>query len=65
MTNAIGNLELKNEYAQALSKVGHDLENVAEQVRRDHFFYEILQYLHNILGIVLRRSFIQESLGMN
>ncbi|KAG0562497.1 hypothetical protein KC19_9G151300 [Ceratodon purpureus] len=31
MTNAIGNLELTNEYAQALSKLGHDLENVAEQ----------------------------------
>ncbi|XP_024372040.1 alpha-glucan phosphorylase, H isozyme isoform X1 [Physcomitrium patens] len=31
LTNAIGNLELKSEYAQALRKLGHDLENVAEQ----------------------------------
>jgi hypothetical protein len=31
LSNAIGNLELKNEYAQALRKLGQDLELVADQ----------------------------------
>jgi starch phosphorylase len=30
--NAIGNLELTGAYAEALSKLGHSLENVACQV---------------------------------
>ncbi|PIA63001.1 hypothetical protein AQUCO_00200786v1 [Aquilegia coerulea] len=31
LLNAIGNLELSGPYAEALSKLGHDLENVAKQ----------------------------------
>lgn len=31
--NAIGNLELTGPYAEALSKLGYELENVASQVR--------------------------------
>lgn len=31
LLNAVGNLELKNEYSEALHKLGHDLEAVAEQ----------------------------------
>ncbi|WOK99662.1 alpha-1,4 glucan phosphorylase L isozyme, chloroplastic/amyloplastic [Canna indica] len=33
LLNAIGNLELTGEYADALRHLGHNLENVAEQVR--------------------------------
>lgn len=32
LLNAVGNLELKDEYSEALHKLGHDLEAVAEQV---------------------------------
>lgn len=32
LLNAVGNLELKDEYTEALHKLGHDLEAVAEQV---------------------------------
>lgn len=51
LLNAIGNLELTGEYAEALNKLGHNLENVASKVRftcnnlnRDlfHFHSEIL-----------------------
>jgi len=31
LLNAVGNLELKDEYSEALHKLGHDLEAVAEQ----------------------------------
>lgn len=40
MLNAIGNLELTGAYAEALSKLGHELENVACQVRL--FWYDFL-----------------------
>jgi len=33
LLNAVGNLELKDEYSEALHKLGHDLEAVAEQVQ--------------------------------
>lgn len=33
LLNAIGNLELTGAYAEALSKLGYELENVACQVR--------------------------------
>ncbi len=33
LLNAIGNLELSGAYAEALRKLGHDLEDVARQVR--------------------------------
>jgi starch phosphorylase len=32
LTNAIGNLNLTDAYAGALSKLGHDLEIIVEQV---------------------------------
>lgn len=32
LTNAIGNLNVQNAYADALKKLGHDLEEVVEQV---------------------------------
>ena len=32
LTNAIGNLGIKDAYAAALNKLGHDLENIVEQV---------------------------------
>lgn len=32
LLNAIGNLELTGEYAEALQKLGHTLETVASQV---------------------------------
>lgn len=34
LLNAIGNLELTGKYAEALMELGHNLENVARQVRR-------------------------------
>lgn len=37
LTNAIGNLELTGEYAEALKQLGQNLEDVASQVR---FVYE-------------------------
>lgn len=33
LLNAIGNLELSGSYAEALRKLGHNLEDVARQVR--------------------------------
>lgn len=33
LLNAIGNLELSGAYAEALTKLGHNLEDVAKQVR--------------------------------
>lgn len=33
LLNAIGNLELSGAYADALRKLGHELENVAGHVR--------------------------------
>lgn len=33
LLNAIGNLELSGAYVEALRKLGHDLEDVARQVR--------------------------------
>lgn len=46
LLNAVGNLELKDEYTEALHKLGHDLEAVAEQVLKifcspDLFVFEI------------------------
>lgn len=32
LTNAVGNLGLTDAYAAALNKLGHDLENIVEQV---------------------------------
>jgi starch phosphorylase len=32
LLNAIGNLEVKDAYSQALQRLGHDLEAVAEKV---------------------------------
>lgn len=32
LLNAVGNLELTGAYAEALKKLGHNLENVATQV---------------------------------
>lgn len=32
LTNAIGNLDITDAYADALNKLGHDLEEVVEQV---------------------------------
>lgn len=32
LTNAIGNLDLKGPYADALRKLGYELEEIAEQV---------------------------------
>lgn len=32
LTNAIGNLDTLDAYAKALNKLGHELENIAEQV---------------------------------
>ena len=42
LLNAIGNLELTGPYAEALSKLGYTLENVASQVR--HFILYL--FLH-------------------
>ena len=36
LLNAIGNLELIGAYAEALKKLGHNLENVAREVRYLH-----------------------------
>lgn len=33
LTNAIGNLNLRSAYAEALNKLGHELEEIVEQVR--------------------------------
>ncbi|GAA0142156.1 glycosyltransferase [Lithospermum erythrorhizon] len=33
LTNAIGNLDIQDAYADALKKLGHDLENITEQER--------------------------------
>jgi hypothetical protein len=41
LLNAVGNLELKDEYSAALHKLGHDLEAVAEQVLNLFCFYFI------------------------
>lgn len=35
LTNAIGNLNIQNAYADALNKLGHDLEEIVEQVSLD------------------------------
>ncbi|XP_019053302.1 PREDICTED: alpha-glucan phosphorylase, H isozyme isoform X2 [Nelumbo nucifera] len=32
LTNAIGNLNIQNAYAEALVKLGHEMENIAEQI---------------------------------
>lgn len=32
LTNAIGNLDIQNAYADALNKLGHVLEEITEQV---------------------------------
>lgn len=32
LTNAIGNLGIEGAYADALNKLGHDLEEIVEQV---------------------------------
>lgn len=32
LTNAIGNLNIQDAYADALNKLGHGLEEIAEQV---------------------------------
>lgn len=32
LTNAIGNLDIQDAYAAALNKLGHDLEEIVEQV---------------------------------
>lgn len=37
LLNAVGNLEISGAYAEALKKLGHNLEDVARQVRfTDH-----------------------------
>lgn len=33
LTNAVGNLNIQDAYADALNKLGHDLEEVAQQVK--------------------------------
>lgn len=35
LTNAIGNLDIRDAYADALKKLGHELEDIAEQVRNE------------------------------
>lgn len=40
LLNAIGNLELSGPYAEALRKLGHNLEDVASQVNMDCFIYQ-------------------------
>lgn len=32
LTNAVGNLDLQDAYADALRQLGHELENIVEQV---------------------------------
>jgi starch phosphorylase len=32
LTNAIGNLKIQDAYAEALNKLGHQLEEITEQV---------------------------------
>lgn len=32
LSNAIGNLDIKDAYADALNKLGHELEEIVEQV---------------------------------
>lgn len=32
LTNAIGNLDIQDAYADALNKLGHELEEIVEQV---------------------------------
>lgn len=48
LVNAIGNLELTGPYAEALSKLGYKLENVAHQVRHPqlylYFLFLIFKY---------------------
>ena len=39
LLNAIRNLELSGPYAEALKKLGHNLEEVASQVNMDYFIY--------------------------
>lgn len=39
LLNAIGNLELTGEYAEALEKLGHTLETVASQVRVSYDYF--------------------------
>ena len=41
LLNAIGNLELSGPYAEALKKLGHNLEEVASQVNMDYFIYRV------------------------
>lgn len=40
MLNAIGNLELSGPYAEALRKLGHNLDDVASEVNMNHFIYQ-------------------------
>lgn len=38
LTNAIGNLDLRGPYADALRKLGYELEEIAEQVLLSYHF---------------------------
>ena len=45
LINAIGNLDLLDPYAEALKKLGYDLENIADQVRASSFCEIFVKYL--------------------
>ena len=42
LTNAIGNLNIQDAYADALNKLGHELEEIVEQVIRKSILSLIL-----------------------
>lgn len=44
LTNAIGNLDIQNACAEALNKLGHELEEIAEQVIRKSFNFFWFNY---------------------
>lgn len=48
LLNAVGNLELKDAYAEALTKLGYTLENVIEKVCCVVFFLKL-----NIFTVIL------------
>lgn len=48
LTNAIGNLDLKAPYADALRKLGYELEEIAEQVFSSFLFQDFDKFFGDV-----------------
>lgn len=47
LTNAIGNLDIQDAYSSALNKLGHELEEITEQV--NNLLLHVISLIHTYL----------------